>query len=74
MSGRHAGPRERAPDTNTSANGREPHQPPGDLPNVDELRAAGLLDARPASTLGEAAPDAAAGDQGGYAGEEEDPL
>lgn len=45
-----------------------------DLPNIDELRAAGLLDARPASTLGEAAPDAAAGDQGGYAGEEEDPL
>jgi segregation and condensation protein B len=44
-----------------------------DLPNVDELRAAGLLDARPASTLGENAPDQSANDDG-FAGEEVDPL
>ncbi|GGF13699.1 segregation and condensation protein B [Aliidongia dinghuensis] len=43
-----------------------------DLPNVDELRAAGLLDARPASTLGEAAPEESDDDRG-YAGEEDDP-
>lgn len=45
-----------------------------DLPNIDELKAAGLLDARPASTLGEAAPGELSNEDGGYAGEEDDPL
>src|SRR5579859_263037 len=44
-----------------------------DLPNVDELRAAGLLDARPASTLGEGAPGDLTAEDGGYAGEDDDP-
>jgi segregation and condensation protein B len=43
-----------------------------DLPNIDELKAAGLLDARPASTLGEGAPVELAGEAEGYPGEEED--
>jgi segregation and condensation protein B len=45
-----------------------------DLPDIDELKAAGLLDARPASTLGEAAPGDLSAEEGGYAGEEDDPL
>jgi len=45
-----------------------------DLPSIDELRAAGLLDARPAATLGERAPEEVAADESGYAGEEDDPL
>ena len=45
-----------------------------DLPNIDELRAAGLLDARPASTLGEAAPGETSGDTDGYAGADDDPI
>jgi segregation and condensation protein B len=45
-----------------------------DLPNIDELKAAGLLDARPASTMGEGAPGDLSAEEGGYAGEEEDPL
>ena len=45
-----------------------------DLPNIDELKAAGLLDARPASTMGEGAPGELSAEEGGYAGEEDDPL
>jgi len=45
-----------------------------DLPNIDELKAAGLLDARPASTMGEGAPGELSLEEGGYAGEEDDPL
>jgi segregation and condensation protein B len=45
-----------------------------DLPNIDELKAAGLLDARPASTMGEDAPGDLSVEEGGYAGEEDDPL
>jgi segregation and condensation protein B len=44
-----------------------------DLPSIDELKAAGLLDARPASTLGEGAPVEPDRDADGYAGEEIDP-
>jgi segregation and condensation protein B len=44
-----------------------------DLPSIDELKAAGLLDARPASTLGEGAPVEQSIDEDGYAGEEIDP-
>ncbi|MDB5358768.1 MAG: scpB [Rhodospirillales bacterium] len=45
-----------------------------DLPNIDELKAAGLLDARPASTMGEDAPGDLSVEEGGYAGEEDHPL